>query len=338
MKLHLLLILLSLFTWSPVSAKQVGDPDYQPQLGSAPKYASGTGPRVKIDTLHNNFHRCSEDVITAPFPGRLSALCALLTADGYRVSELTTESLEGTDILVISGASKVPYAAINKEGQQIQQVYPTGSAFSTSEITRIRDFVFSGKKLFLLSDHDPFGGGAGLLVQKFLGTPTKDQIVSDETPGRSDSAAKSLIFTRPNGGLVGLGHPIQSGITRIDTYGGCALHEQLPVGAQGLLRFSGGAVATNNSFIALNLILQQRFALVSQYPVSNETAAFKFQAAALSFGSGRVFVGCEQAAFTAQIEIDNNAQVLGQMGGLSASVVDNEEWARNIFYWLSTGR
>lgn len=130
----------------PAFAQQVVNPNPDVSV-AAPAWPRGTGPRVRIDEAHLNFHTAN---------GRYAPFAALLRNDGYRVeggaAPFGPETLAGADIIVIANA-------LAPEGSD--------SAFDETEIAALRSWVEAGGSLLLIADHAPFAGAAARLARAF---------------------------------------------------------------------------------------------------------------------------------------------------------------------------
>jgi len=91
-------IIFLLLATNILSAQQIGDADFNPQLKN-PYYKTGEGPVIFIDESHNNFHTLS---------GRYKPFAEILEKDGYKVrpnsEKFSFESLSKAKILAISNA------------------------------------------------------------------------------------------------------------------------------------------------------------------------------------------------------------------------------------------
>lgn len=151
MKRYITLVVLIAPVW--LSLQQIADVNYNPPIDH-PEYETGKGPVIFIDEGYNNFHTKE---------GRYKAFSNLLERDGYQVKEYTgkfnEKDLSEGKILVISNA-------LHKSN--VRNWYlPVASAFSTTEIEIIKQWVFAGGSLFLIADHMPMAGAAGELAAAF---------------------------------------------------------------------------------------------------------------------------------------------------------------------------
>ena len=129
-------------------AQQIPDTIYKPHISQ--KF-SGV---VYVDHAHNNFHRIDN---------RFKPFANVLSNAGYTVKvfdkKFTKESLRNIKILIISNAlspnARSPFTT------------PTESAFSSSEIKAIENWVSKGGSLFLIADHMPFAGASKDLGKVF---------------------------------------------------------------------------------------------------------------------------------------------------------------------------
>ncbi|WP_111977560.1 DUF4350 domain-containing protein [Algibacillus agarilyticus] len=134
----------------------VGTGDYVVKVEN-PTYKKGTGPRISIDEGHNNYQTMEH---------RFKGFADLVQGDGYQAKPLkatfTASSLANTDILVICNALNAKNAPSNKDW-----VLPAPSAFTTEEITAVKEWVNAGGSLLLISDHMPFPSAAAKLGEAF---------------------------------------------------------------------------------------------------------------------------------------------------------------------------
>jgi hypothetical protein len=136
------------------SHDQLPDRDYAPPV-ARPMYLAGRGPVVCVDEKHHNFHTLGE---------RFAAFGGLLERDGYRpvASAATFDAalLAACDVLVISNAQP-------NDDEWDRYPVPTPSAFTTAEITAVREWVDRGGALLLIADHQPLAGAAAKLAAAF---------------------------------------------------------------------------------------------------------------------------------------------------------------------------
>jgi hypothetical protein len=282
------------------SSQQLGDTSFVPQI-KKPHFEIGKGPVVKIDEAHHNFHTMN---------GRYFAFAEVLRHDGYRVepntSQFTPESLRACSILVISNA-------LNERNIEDWSL-PTPSAFTDEEIEIVRQWVEGGGALFLIADHMPFGGAAAGLAAAF-GFEFSNGFAMDTLKEGRD------IFRRSDGSLRA--HEITDG--------------QGPSG-----RIDSVATFTGQAFKA-NRDHEPILVFDSNYVALLPTVAWEFdstteilpiggwmQAAAMSYGKGRVFVSGEAAMFTSQT-VPGGISV----GLTSPEAAENLQFLRNIMSWLS---
>ncbi|HEY0686828.1 MAG TPA: DUF4350 domain-containing protein [Steroidobacter sp.] len=127
----------------------IADVNYAPAIPH-PAFSFGSGPVVRIDEAHRNYHTLE---------GRYAPFASLLRRDGFQVerSELTlsVESLAGADVLVIVNAM------VDPSGQQNE------SALSDREIRAVHAWVTQGGALLIVADHPPFSNAASALAKAF---------------------------------------------------------------------------------------------------------------------------------------------------------------------------
>lgn len=290
----------------PAAAQQVADSAFTFPIAS-PAYAAGKGPTVLIDEAHHNFHTMS---------GRFLAFARLLERDGYRVapnaSRFTRAALEGARILVISNALA--------PGNEDDWTLPTPSAFDSSEIAAVREWVFGGGSLWLIADHMPFPGAAGELAAEF-GVLMSNGFATDENEQDGRMHFSKAGATRSGGTLAD--HPITRGrdaserVDSIVSFTGQAFRLDAP-GAP-LMTLGKGNV------LLLPQVAWQFSRLTPRIPASG-----LLQGAALRFGGGRVAVFGEAAMFSAQLGGPNRAPV----GMNDPSAPGNPRFLLNVAHWL----
>jgi hypothetical protein len=239
----------------------VADLDYQPPI-SKPAYAKDTGPVVRIDEAHHNYHTLD---------GRYAAFANLLRRDGYRLesskSEFSAATLAGANILVIA----------NAEAAQSGKV--ASSAFASAEIAALRQWVEQGGALLLIADHPPFSDSATALAAAF-----GFEFVSGValTPVPAGGVGPIAVFEAGKGLMP-------SALSRVDsvmTFTGSAF--RTPPAATSVLVFGEGA----RSF-ALG-------PTGPDFAGPSTSIAGLSQGAILDLGKGRVAVFGEAAMFSAQ--------------------------------------
>jgi len=298
------LLLLLPFLPATVFAQQVPDSSFIPVL-DAPRHVDGQGPRVKLDEGHFNFHTLS---------GGFTVFGRILRADGYRVSayaeRFTAEDLRSTDVLVIANALN----AANAEDWSL----PNPSAFDSTEIGSVKEWVLAGGSLFLIADHMPFAGAAQALGQAF-GFEFHNGYALDEQHRTVER------FIRGEG--LEPDHPIINGVglvQRVDT----------------VVTFTGSAFRMPAEATALvNLTEHYTLWETRQAGEFNEdtpriNALGWSQGACRPFGRGRVVVFGEAAMFSGQL-----AGPQYQPVGLNRPEArGNITLLRNILAWLSEPR
>lgn len=262
---------------------QAADPSFDPSV-SSPAWRGPHHPTVLIDEAHLNFHKAT---------GRLLPFAQLIWNDGFQVRQqkyvMTPESLQRTDILVISNAlgwGGVGQMVLNAFGLEGWVRLPA-APFKDDELDLIANWVRDGGNLLLVSDHAPCGRAAAPLAARF-GVAMSDAYTED--PQHCDRRTGNpgfLEFSRTNGLLPA--HPITDGrhggerVARVITFMGQSL--SVPPGATALLVLADTA---------------------RDYPSRNspENAARRVtgraQAVALEYGKGRVVIFGEAAVLTAQ--------------------------------------
>lgn len=278
----------------PVAAHAQGqhaDPDFQPRIAD-PAYAPGKGPAVAIDQGHANFHTVD---------GRYAPFAALLRADGYRVTGVSSwapPALAQTDVLVIANLSAAP---------------------SDAEADALRDWVKGGGSLLLIADHAPYGSAAAGLGARFGVDMGQGYVVTAVRSGRGVTSTIDYEGTR-------LGrHPILAGrngkerVQQVTAFTGQSLGA--PAGAVVLLQLPADAFEVRD--------VPEIQALQRGERVTGRRVGTRAQGLALRFGKGRVVVLGEAAMFSAQISAG------GQPMGMNAPGNDDRQFALNTLHWLS---
>ena len=296
------LLVASVILSSPLVAQQAADTLFNPNVG-APAFKEGTGPTVLIDEGHFNFHTMN---------GRYLAFARLLHKDGYVVTpqrgRFARTDLDRARILVASNA-------LAKENENDWNL-PTPSAFDSAEIAAVRSWVNDGGSLWLIADHMPFPGAAGLLAAEF-GILMGNGFAVD---ARTEDGR--MRFTRSDGSLAD--HPITRGRNpseRIDS----------------VIAFTGQAFrleGTGDPLMTLRrnvVLLMPEVAWQFSRLTPSISASGMLQGAAIRFGKGRVAVFGEAAMFSAQLAGPNRAPV----GMNDPSAPQNAQLLLNVIHWLS---
>ena len=285
----------------PAAAQQVADTLFVPQVGE-PAHADGRGPVVLIDEAHHNFHTAG---------GRYLAFARTLRRDGYVVrsnpAPFTPATLAPARILVVANA----LAAVNES----DWVLPTPSAFDSTEIAAVQQWVQDGGSLFLIADHMPFPGAAGKLAAAFgVSMCNGFALIDGGEEGR-------ITFTRAAGTLAD--HPITRGrnkrerIDAVTSFTGQAFR----------LVGRGEPLLTLDEHIVL-LLPQVAWQFSKLTPTIQATGMQ--QGAAVPFGKGRVAVFGEAAMFSAQVAGPERHP----MGMNDPSAPQNAQFLLNIVHWL----
>jgi len=287
---------------SALRAQQVPDSSFAPKVG-APAFTRLPGPAVLIDEAHFNFHTAS---------GRYTAFARLLRQDGYQVVPSTARfsraTLNQASILVIANA----LALQNETDWEL----PTFSAFDSSEITAVHDWVNDGGSLLLIADHMPFPGAAAKLAAS-LGILMSNGFVVDATSGEGN-----LRFSRDAGTLSD--NPITRGRTAAERIDSVATFT-----GQGFrLEHGGTPILTfpKNTVLLLPQVAFQFSRLTPQISASGF-----LQGAVLQVGKGRVAVFGEAAMFSAQLEGPDKNPI----GMNDPTAPQNAQFALNVLHWLS---
>ena len=292
------LIILTMPGW--FFPQQVADTTYNP-IVQHPEYEPGKGSVVFVDEGHNNFHTKN---------GRYKAFSNLLEHDGYVVKEyqgeFRKEKLSKGKILVISNA-------LNKINVN-DWTLPNPSAFTTSEIKTVKQWVFEGGSLFLIADHMPMAGAAQELAAVFEFRFTNGFVMDTlkKGPAYFNIQEKTLIKS----GITN-GRNAAENVDRVTTFTGQAF--TIPADAKPILVF-------NEKYV--NILPDTAWVFKKKTPKYNvngwSQGAFK------RYGEGRVVVFGEAAMFSAQLAGPGKIKV--GMNRNDAS--ENYKLLLNIIHWL----
>ncbi len=286
---------------TPSKAQQVADTLFNPNVG-APAFKKGAGPTVLIDEGHYNFHTMD---------GRYLPFARLLQRDGYvvkpRGGKFTRTDLDRAEILVVSNA-------LAKENEDDWNL-PTPSAFDSAEIETLRNWVNGGGSLWLIADHMPFPGAAGLLAAEFGILMGNGFALNGRTlDGR-------ICFSRSAGTLAE--HPITEGrnpLERIDSVTAFTGHAfRLEGAGEGLMTLGHDVV-----------LLMPEVAWQFSKLTPGISASGMLQGAVLRFGKGRVAVFGEAAMFSAQVAGPNRIPA----GMNDPRAPQNGQFLLNVLHWL----
>ncbi|MEZ4775734.1 MAG: DUF4350 domain-containing protein [Bacteroidia bacterium] len=266
-----------------------------------PRYPAGTGPQVWIDEAHHNFHTLD---------GRYCGFAKVLNADGYQLNAnregFDRLNLRLNDILVIANA--LDAGTVSQDW-----ALPNRSAFSSSEIDSLFNWVSHGGRLFLIVDHMPFPGCAGELASAFGFTFFNGYAEIDNRknwPSRFSKTSHTLAV-----------HPLTEGIPYVASFTGSAF--RIPEGAIPLLSFGSDH----------NIMFTERAGNPNVGVVPTFSAEGFFQGAIMQVGTGKIAVFGEAAMFSAQtIQTANGSLHFG----LNASEAPyNANFLLNIMAWLA---
>jgi hypothetical protein len=296
-------LLFALLVASGLEAQQVADSAFAPPV-PRPAYKEGAGPLLLLDEAHHNFHTTT---------GRYLAFAKLARRDGYRVSgnssRFSAEALAGAKILVIANA----LAARNAEGNWS---LPTPSAFDSSEIAAVREWVRGGGSLLLISDHHPFPGAMGDLAEAF-GVHMMNGFAMQR-----DSIANGIFTHTRRAGAVH-DHPITRGRSAAERIDSVKVFT-----GQGFRIERGAPLMT-----IMNDVTMLMPVVAWQFSDSTPRTSAKglLQGAAIPFGRGRVAVFAEAAMFSAQRAGPNR----NPMGMNEPTAAQNPQFLLNVLHWLS---
>jgi len=244
--------------------------------------------------------------------GRYLAFARLLHKDGYVVKpqrgRFTRTDLDRAAILVVSNA-------LAKENEDDWNL-PTPSAFDSAEVATVRDWVKDGGSLWLIADHMPFPGAAGLLAAEF-GILMRNGFALDT---RTEDGR--MRFTRSDGSLAD--HPITRGRNpseRIDS----------------VIAFTGQAFRLEGAGEPLMTLRRNVVLLMPEVAwqfsklTPSLSASGMLQGALVLFGKGRVAAFDEAAMFSAQVSGPDRTPA----GMNDPSAPQNAQFLLNVLHWLS---
>lgn len=296
-------LVLAIYLASARAQAPVADLDYKPPI-SNPAYPLNSGPVVRIDEAHHNYHTLE---------GRYAAFAELLRRDGFRLepwkSEFSAATLAGESIMVIANAEAA------QSGKEF------ASAFSISEIAAIRQWVEQGGALLIIADHPPFSDSAAALAQAFGFEFERGVALNPPTP-------------------AGQFHPIVvfeagKGLTPSALSGGRLPAEQV----DSVMTFTGSAFRAPPAATSV-LVFQEGARSFASGPTGPDFTgpgtpiAGLSQGAILEFGKGRVAVFGEAAMFTAQRGGPNREP----MGMNTPGAEQNHQFVLNLMHWLSRAK
>jgi len=255
------------------------------------------------------------------------ALRAWVSRDGYLVrpfhGQFEQAILSEADIVVI----RIALAAVNdthglEQLEATRWVLPTPSAFSTSEIDALVNWVRAGGALLLISDHMPFGGAVADLASAF-GIEVSNGFAVDTTAithlsSESVDTAGLFMFRRADGTLSS--HPVTEGRTdaeRIDsvaTDAGCAF--RLPPAGESLLTLGPSAVSL------LPQVSWEFYDSTPRQPIGGWS-----QGGVMRFGRGRVAIFGDAFPIRAPESI--------RPGTVDEKGLEHPQFTLNLFHWLS---
>lgn len=269
-----------------------------PACSESPDPPDAAAPltRIFIDQAHHNLHTTTRNYAT---------LVALLREERYAVEPLdapfSSESLPDDAILVISNARMSSDPAIN--------ITLSGSAFTESEITAVRQWVADGGSLLLVTDHMPVAGQAAELAAAFDVTFHNGFAMPEDWSQwrkmlpmffrRADATLADHVITR--------GRSDAERIESVATFTGQAFEG--PDDLQPLLVFGPGATL---------LMPDRPWQFTPQTP--SRPIEGWLQAGVMPVGRGRVAIFGEAGMFTLSSEPET---------------AQNRQFILNVFAWLS---
>jgi hypothetical protein len=292
------------FLGVPAHGQQANDPNFNTRI-IHPAYVK-THPKVLFDEAHFNFHKSV---------GTYKAFVDLITNDGYRVTankqKFSRESLRSYDILVVAGPLGAKEPGDPKAGQ---------SAFTDQECDAVKDWVFRGGRLLLLTDHEPVASAAEGLTKR-LGIDVSKRVVLDQSNHMKGFYPALIEYSRDHGLLAE--HPIIRGRSP---------SEQV----NKVLVFSGQSLRCS---AACSAILELAGTAYENLPNGEKiSAAGRAQALAFHFGKGRVVITGDAGLLSAQLvteDVSGKGDIQTHPWGMNFPGNDNRQLTLNILHWLS---
>ncbi len=268
-------------------------------------------PKVLFDEAHRNIH--TMDGLYQPFS-------KLISNDGYDVlpneEQFVPTVLDGIDILVIANA-----LGANDANDQ--------SAFTDEECEIVRNWVWEGGSLLLITDHAPTGSAAQNLASRFDVEMSKGLVEDSVNYDEGSGDTSQLFFTRENNLMAE--HPILKGRDATET-----VHSVMTFTGQSLscstdcvmLLRLGDSAMNRPADIVVDKSGGDTRVLITYGEASS--AQGYAQAVAIEHGKGRVVILGEAAMLTAQLDGKT-----GKPFGMNVPGIDNKQFALNIMHWLS---
>lgn len=300
--IHYFILFIVLLVINIPFQEQAPDYSFRPKIIS-PLYSAGKGSVIYFDEGHNDFHTLKD---------RLFSTGRLLEDDGYIVKPLkekniTRETLSHCKILII------PNALNDKNVENWSN--PTYSAFTKNEIEEIKNWVFGGGSLFLITDHMPMPGAVFDLAKEF-GFELKN--------GHAQAKPKRKnFFYRSNNSLtdntITNGKSKNEAVDSILAFDGSGF--LIPSDAISILTF-------DSTYYQWEPKDAWELNSVKPYSIKNYSqGAFK------EFGKGKIVIFGEAMMFTAQLGGGLSWMKLGMN---SHSCPNNYKLFLNIIHWLDS--
>jgi hypothetical protein len=299
-----------------MAQEQMADPDFVAAV-ERPAYVTD-GPIVAVDEAHDNLHTMR---------GQYRPFADLVAADGFRMVAWTqsfeASELQDIDILVIANARNL---------DAIMAGDLTQSAFTTTEIRAVIDWVRGGGSLLLIADHAPFGNAAEALGQAFGVSMGKGWAFDRERDG---GITTQLDYSHANGQVgehsILRGRNGEEEVSIVRTFTGQSLG--VPLAATALLRFGTDAREAQTPDDLNKEDAASRGSDQGQYGARSVSIAGRAQGLAMTFGEGRVVALGEAGFLTAQVVRYPDGTEM--RFGLNVPGTDNQQLVLNIMHWLS---
>jgi hypothetical protein len=294
----------------PLGPKYRVDLDFHPHAKN-PAYTSldkTPAPTVCFDEAHHNL---------AVEKGFYRPILELIQSDGYQVrhqkTPFTVTSLKQCQVLYVS-------AVLSHSDYETSKKQSKTSAFKSTEMTAIHNWVQGGGSLLLMTDHRPMGSAAAELLKKFHVQGSDVHVSNSHNPIQPFHDAG--IFSIPES-QMNLNSPIVKGRNP---------SERL----KNIYFFYGQALHTTNSSADSFLQVGPHAKLGDAQLETNSTEPaldsthYTSAAVALKIKKGRLVVFGDATVFTSKWDLH-----LDEPTGINRPGSDNVQMALNVFHWLS---
>ena len=260
------------------------------------------GPKIFFDEGH---------LTNNSINGYYKPFADMLRKDGYEVSGLgrnqfTEENLKQAKILIISNAF----------AQQINGwVIDSAQAFSTQEVSAIKNYVKNGGSLLLISDHVPYPSRIKNLSKAFNFEIMNAHAIDTSSQDHASLFSKELETLGDN--IITKGRNTFEEVKNVYLFQGCALKK--PKQAKQLFKLSDkfNVVYTDNAWD-----LQEAY-----HSHTGEGYSLGFY---MNYGKGKLMVVGDADLFTAT----KNKKTKQKFGFSYPYAKDNPQYVLNMIHWL----